>query len=53
MATANTTIEIAPTMCEGRICVDGNPKPVTLVAIVLTRNTAVAPSRRFDAHQPL
>jgi hypothetical protein len=41
-----------PTMCDGSNLVNGKPKPVTLVATVAARKTAVHPSRHFEASNP-
>src|SRR5437016_2727776 len=49
MATAKTSREMIPTMCDGNRWSTGKPKPVTLVATVVTRNSAVHPlSRSHD-----
>src|SRR5689334_4276623 len=41
-----------PTTCDGRRWSNGKPKPVTLVAIVVRRKTAVQPSRRCPPSMP-
>src|SRR6059036_782174 len=45
MATAKTSREMIPTMCDGNKWSTGKPKPVTLVATVVTRKSAVHPLR--------
>jgi hypothetical protein len=41
-----------PTLWDGSRWSNGNPNPVTLVATVVARKTAVQPSRRLPATRP-
>src|SRR5258706_4479985 len=41
-----------PTMCEGKRCSTGKPKPVTLVAIVVTRKISLHPRRLQPKNTP-
>ena len=41
-----------PTLCDGSRCSTGKPNPVTLVATVVTRNSAFQASRRSPASRP-
>src|SRR3981189_2479928 len=41
-----------PTPCDGKKRWNGNRNPATLVATVVTKKTAVQPSRRFAANSP-
>jgi hypothetical protein len=43
---------MAPTTCEGRTRAPGNPNPVTLVKIVLIRNTMVPTRDRVPVRKP-
>src|SRR6202453_3514375 len=41
-----------PIMCDGNNAVNGNPKPVALVRIVVRRNSAVQPGSRLEPSSP-
>src|ERR1700733_4895191 len=41
-----------PIICDGNNWVNGNPKPVTLVRIVVTRNSAVQPGAGREPSSP-
>src|SRR6266436_3166428 len=52
MATARTTNDMMPTLCDGNRWPTGKPNPVTLVATVVARKSAVQPSSRFPVSRP-
>ena len=51
--TISTTSEMMPTMCDGNGCSTGKPNPVTLVATVVIRKSAVHPSSCFPPRRPI